>query len=196
MSIELLIALIGLVTAIVGLLAALTPYLGSLSESVQIIERIVDRPDRSSSAQSWFVNAGENRGHLEWEDCVRYGCISAGGGPQYARALQRLKVGDTVYAYVTGAGYVGTGEVSSLAVPIDKFITRPDNVPLLKRDLSTSEINDQPSNLDFTDWVTGIKWLKTFDREKASRDTEHYIMTACEIQDSKRLASLRKTFGT
>lgn len=137
MSIELLIALTGLATAIIGLLAALTPYLGSLSTFVQgIIKRFFgsgNGPSKSKSkppvqlpqSQNWFVNVGEHRGHLYWEDCVRYGCISAGGGPDYAQALQRLKPGDTVYAYITGFGYVGGGKVLRAAVPIHKFTTEP-----------------------------------------------------------------------
>ncbi|WP_228024803.1 hypothetical protein [cf. Phormidesmis sp. LEGE 11477] len=153
------------------------------------------KPKTPPSPQNWFVNVGEHRGHLKWEDCVRYGCISAGGGARYRRALQKLKLGDTVYAYITGSGYVGAGKVSSIAVPIDKFITQPHNTPLVKRELATTNINNQLNKLD-TDWVAGIAWSKIFDRENASRKTEHYITTACEIQDDKRLASLRKTFGT
>lgn len=196
MSIELLIALIGLVTAIVGLLAALTPYLGGLSTFVQkIIKNICDR-DPPPPSRNWFVNVGEDKGHLRWEDCVRYGCISAGSGPNYARALRRLRPGDTVYAYINRFGYVGGGKVLRTAVPVHEFITEPRNTPLPKRDLVTSGINNQPNNLNFTDWVAGIEWFKTFERERASKATEHYRGTLCEIHDTDRLASLRKTFGT
>lgn len=109
--------------------------------------------------------------------------------------MQRLRLGDTVYAYITGSGYVGAGKVVRAAVPIDKFTTQPHNTPLLKRDLVTSEINNQPDNPDFTDWVASIEWFKTFERKQASKTTGHYIATACEIQNLNRLASLRKTFG-
>lgn len=81
------------------------------------------------------------------------------------------------------------------AVPIHKFTTQ-DNTPLLKNELATENINNSPDNLDSTDWVAGIDWVKAFDREHASRDTDHFIATLCEIRDSCRLASLRKTFGT
>lgn len=202
MSIELLIALIGLATAIVGLLAALTPYLGGLSTFVQkTIKRIFGGGSSSESKtseqktppqlpqpQNWFVNVGEHRGHIKWEDCMRYGCISVGGGLKFVRALQRLKPGDTVYAYINEYGYVGGGKVLRAAVPIDRFTTEPHNIPLVDRDLNTIEI-------DPTDWVARIEWFKTFDRKQASRDTGHYRGTLCEIQDSDRLASLRKTFG-
>lgn len=199
MSIELLVALIGLVTAIVGLLAALTPYLGGLSKFVQkIIKRLCsggNPPPPTPPTQNWFVNVGEHRGHLKWEDCVRYGCISAGGGLRYAEALQRLRLGDTVYAYIAGYGYVGGGKVSKAAVPIDRFTTEPHNTPLLKRDLVTRQVNSQSDNLKLTDWVTGIEWFKTFEREQTSKVTEHYRPTVCRIRDLSRLASLRKTFG-
>lgn len=148
----------------------------------------------SPSAQNWFVNVGEHRGHLKWEDCVRYGCISAGGGLRYAKALQKLRPGDTVYAYISGYGYVGGGKVSKAAVPIDRFTTEPHNTPLLKRDLVTREVNSQSNNLELTDWITGIEWFKTFEREQASKDTEHYRSTICRIRDFDTLASLYATF--
>ena len=132
-------------------------------------------------AKKWFVNVGEHRGHLRWEDCRRYECISAGGDPKYGDALQRLNPGDTVYAYVSGAGYIGAGKVVKTAVPIHMFTTQ-DDTPLLKNDLATKKVNNLPDNPDFTDWVAGINWIKTFDREHASRDTEHYIATLCEIK--------------
>ena len=171
----------------------------------KLVQSIKSTAERSSIAPSpssvidrdrqWFVNVGENRGHLRWEDCQRYGCISAGGGPTYGDALQRLNLGDTVYAYVSGAGYIGAGKVVKTAVPIHKFTTQ-DGKPLLKKDLATKKVNNLPDNPDFTDWVAGINWIKTFDREQASRDTEHYRATLCEIQNADRLASLHKTFST
>ncbi|MGC1306936.1 MAG: hypothetical protein WA885_06880 [Phormidesmis sp.] len=202
MSIELLIALIGLATATIGLLAALTPYLGGLSTVVQgIIKRIFGSGNGLSESktkplpQNWFVNVGEHRGHLRWEDCVRYGCISVGGGLRFAEALQRLSPGDRVYAYITGYGYVGAGKVSKAAVPIDRFTTEPNGIPLLKRDLVTREINSQLDNLKLTDWVAGVEWFKTFEREQANKETNHYRPTVCRIRGLGRLASLRKAFG-
>ncbi|MGB3668802.1 MAG: hypothetical protein WA783_04490 [Phormidesmis sp.] len=196
MSIELLIALIGLATAMIGLIAALTPYLGGLSTFVQKTLKKISPPDPPPSLrQDWFVNVGEHRGHLKWEDCVRYGCISAGGGLRFAEALQRLRLGDTVYAYITEYGYVGCGKVSKVAVPVDRFTTEPNNTPLLKRDLVTKEVNNQPDNPSMTEWVAGIEWFKTFERQQASKETKHYRPTVCRIRDLGRLASLRRTFG-
>ncbi len=82
MSIELLIALIGLATAMVGLLAVLTPYLGGLSTFGQKMIKRISGDDSHPPTPNWLVNVGEHKGHLKWEDCVRYGCISAGGEPR------------------------------------------------------------------------------------------------------------------
>jgi hypothetical protein len=112
--------------------------------------------------QQWFVNVGEHRGHMRWEDCVRYGCISAGGGARYARAIQRLELGSTIYAYISRYGYVGCGEVVKKAVPIKEFTVMPENKPLLEMSLLTSGLDRNQNNEDNTTWVAGIKWLKTF----------------------------------
>ena len=42
--------------------------------------------------------------------------ISAGGGKKFSDALQKLKVGDKIFAYLGGQGYVGYGEVSTECV--------------------------------------------------------------------------------
>jgi len=41
-----------------------------------------------------------------WDDAVRYGFISAGGGAWYSRTLQLLNPGDRVWVKVPGSGFV------------------------------------------------------------------------------------------
>ena len=120
--------------------------------------------DSSEWAREWFVNVGENQGHILWDDCVQYECISAGGGRKYRDAIRKLKPGDVVYAYITGRGYVGYGEVVESAVPIRDFIIR--NVPLLEQELVTVGLEENKDDLEFSDWVVHIEWLATYEREQ------------------------------
>ena len=89
-------------------------------------------------AGDWFVNVGEGDNRT-WKDCVEYGFISAGQGAVYSNALKNLKVGSTVYAYISGLGYVGQGKVTQRAVPIKNFNVGKENKPLLSMDLKAEE---------------------------------------------------------
>lgn len=145
---------------------------------------------------AWFVNVGERQGHLLWEDCVRYGCISAGGGCRYRDAIQKLKPGDVVYAYITGAGYVGYGEVIESAVPARNFVV--EGTPLPDQHLTTSgyEVH-KDKDLDVTDWVVRIEWFKFYRREQARFFSGAFVHrgTLCRLSQEETLEFLHQEFN-
>ncbi|WP_121967932.1 toll/interleukin-1 receptor domain-containing protein [Leptolyngbya sp. BC1307] len=148
-------------------------------------------------AGDWFVNIGERQGHLLWEDCLRYGCISAGGGQKYRDAIQKLQPGNVVYAYIAGAGYVGYGKVVENAVPVKDFMAR--DVPLLEQTLATVRFEEHKdkNNLEISDWVARIKWLKTYKREQARFFPGAFVHrgTLCRLGQRETLEFLHQEFG-
>jgi len=114
----------------------------------------------------WFVNIGEGL-HRNWDDNRRYGYISAGQGTRYSRALQHLDVGDYVFAYMKGIGYVGFGEVVKTAVPIAEFVVDSQDRPLRELDLIAPQTHENSDNVDLSEWVVGVNWIKAFSREEA-----------------------------
>jgi hypothetical protein len=84
-----------------------------LRDPVETIQRSEARK-RSPWTGYWFVNVGEGP-HRNWDDNVQYGYIGAGQGEKYSRPLQHLKMGDRIFAYMRGLGYVGYGEVTKEA---------------------------------------------------------------------------------
>ncbi len=67
------------------------------------------RTKRGDWTGFWFVNVGvdavaDNR---TWEDARSYGFVSAGQGARWRDAMRKLTVGDRIFAYVKGRGYVG-----------------------------------------------------------------------------------------
>lgn len=117
----------------------------------------------------WFVNVGEGVSrHRCWEDCRAHGFLIAGSGPRWIGAIQRLQVGDRVLAYVSGAGYVGLGEVTAAAVPQKDFVTAGGE-RLIDLPLATPPdpaVLDDPERCD---WCVGVEWLATLDRDQALR---------------------------
>lgn len=113
----------------------------------------------------WFVNVGEGP-HRNWNDNCRYGYIGAGQGLKYSRALQHLDVGEKLFAYMSGIGYVGYGEVTQKAVPITEFIVTKEDKSLLELPLEAPKAGENSDNPDLSEWAVGVKWLETFPREE------------------------------
>lgn len=57
-----------------------------------------------------------------WDDAVKYGFISAGGGTWYSNTLKLLKPGDRIWVKAPGHGFVGVGRVKSRSVPGPEFM--------------------------------------------------------------------------
>ena len=168
-------------------------FSGSLSQSKRSSTDSEEYED--VECVEWFVNVGERQGHLLWDDCVRYGCISAGGGRKYRDAIKKLKPGDIVYAYITQSGYVGYGEVIESAVPARDFVT--EGTLLLEQDLITSgyEVH-RDDNLEITDWVVRIEWFKFYKREQGRFFPGAFVHrgTLCKLSQEETLEFLYQEF--
>lgn len=153
-------------------------------------------PPPSLINEVWFVNVGEHQGHLIWEDCIQYDCIGAGGGVKYRDALQKLSPGDTVYAYITGEGYVGYGRVIEEAKPIKDFIIGSSS--LLKNKIRTKGLERDSNNLELSEYIVRMDWLKTYPRDRARwrSDLFFYRGTLCRLTEAETLKFLRAEFKT
>lgn len=152
------------------------------------------RPLPAQKSEVWFVNVGEHRGHLTWEDCIQYGCIGTGGGTKYRDDIQKLKDGDTVYAYITGEGYVGYGHVVEEALPIRDFTF--GKTPLLKKALNTKGLERCKDDLELSEYVVRMYWLKTYPRTQARWHSGLFVYrgTLCRFTDPETLEFLRIEF--
>lgn len=143
----------------------------------------------------WFVNAGEG-GNRTWDDCVKYGFIAAGQGAVFSRSLKNLKVGSTIYAYISGRGYVGVGTVTSEAVPIKQFRVGPDNTLLLDMPLKAENPDENKDDLALSEWVVGVKWTKTVVKEDARRFIGAFAnpQVVCKLRHRRTLEFLHEEF--
>jgi hypothetical protein len=71
------------------------------------------------SPESWngeyYVSFG-GKGR-SWEEAVKYGFLSAGGGTWFTNTLKLLKPGDRIWVKIPGDGYVGVGRVTGFSTP-------------------------------------------------------------------------------
>jgi len=163
-------------------------------------EDLIERSDAITKAPwsgYWFVNVGEGP-HRNWDDCREYGFISAGQGVRYSGALKKLKVGDKIFAYMKGIGYVGYGEVNKEAGMVKDFIVHnKDEKQLIDLPLKQSNMRENADNPDLSEWVVGIQWLKTFKREEAKTFMGVFANQniVCKLRHQATLDFLKKEFN-
>ena len=143
----------------------------------------------------WFFNVGEGE-YRNWDDNVRYEYIGAGQGIRFPRYLKQLKVGNKFYAYMKGLGYVGFGEVVKEAEMIRNFIVESEQKPLLDLPLKASKAGEDKDDPDMSEWVVGVKWIKTFPREQAKNFSGAFANpnVVCKLRHQETLEFLKKEF--
>lgn len=166
-----------------------------LMDPVAVQERAETRTRQPWSGY-WFVNVGEGE-HRNWDDNRRYHYIGAGQGERYSQALRKLGVGDRIFAYMKGQGYVGYGEVVSTAVPVREFTPPGEKRPLLELPLVAAKASENADDPTRSEWIVGVHWMKTLDRSAAQKFPGMFANQniVCKLRDEATLSTLAREFG-
>ena len=68
----------------------------------------------------FYVSFGDTSSR-SWEDALKYGFISGGGGSWYSQTLKLLSPGDRVWVKIPKTGYVGVGRVTEAVQSVNDF---------------------------------------------------------------------------
>ena len=153
-------------------------------------------PEFDFSNDLYYVNVGE--GHARnWDDCRRYGFLSAGQGVQWSGPLKSLNKGDMVVAYLKRKGYVGIGIVKEKAINVSNF--RYNRKSLRDFNLVEPGIFKNYDN-EKAESLVKVKWLKSFPREEAKWQSGKGLFTTQQIvarlkNQTKTIKFLKKEFG-
>ncbi|SFL48530.1 hypothetical protein SAMN04488004_12212 [Loktanella salsilacus] len=160
----------------------------------EAVEERSERKVRAPWSGYFFVNAGLGE-HRSWSDMRRYGFISAGGGEFYTKRLQQLNVGDEVFVYDKGNGYIGYGAVVSEAQPASAFITA--HGPLFDQPLSEPRFKRNGEPAEQAEHVVGIEWRKTVEPAQAKRFKGAFANQniVCKLRDEATVDFLISEFG-
>lgn len=106
-------------------------------------------------------------------------------------------MGDKIYAYQSGHGYVGFGEVTQRATMIRDFIVKESGVQLLKAGLKAQNANENSDNEELSEWVVGVKWFKTVPINKAKTFSGVFANQniVCKLRHEQTLRFVQKEFG-
>lgn len=123
------------------------------------------------NGRDFIVNIDTADGISTWEDSIKYGFISAGGGRWYSRTLDQLFTGARVFAMVPSKGYLGVGTVVESSTPIKNFMVEDANgkkVSILKMPLHCEGIKTfDPDDPEKTEYLVRVEWIKTVPEKKA-----------------------------
>jgi hypothetical protein len=149
------------------------------------------------NGQDFYVTVGEGP-YRNWDDEVRYGYISAGGGKKFTSPLNQLFVGARVFAYIPQVGYVGVGTVVEPATAVTEFCVSYEGGArtLLEVPLDAPNLADftKPENMEF---AVRVEWIRTLPRERAIREKGLFANqnSACKLRNSFTLERLVERFG-
>jgi len=141
----------------------------------------------------WFINVGEGE-YRNWDDNRKYNFISAGQGQKYSGPLKKLKIGDKIFAYMKGLGYVGYGEVTRETTPINEFEINGNKI--INKPLKAPKATENSDDIDMSEWLVGIKWYKTFNRNNA-QFFKHIFANqniVCKLRDQQTIEFLLDKF--
>jgi hypothetical protein len=160
------------------------------------------KPGKAKTREPWngqdfYVTCGEGP-HRNWDDEIRYGYISSGGGKKYTSPLNQLFVGCRVFVYIPGTGYVGVGTVTETAQPVTEFTVDVDgkSTPLLDAPLKAPSLTEytKPDNMEY---AVRVEWIRTLPRDQAIKEKGLFANqnSACKLRNSFTLERLTERFA-
>jgi hypothetical protein len=149
------------------------------------------------NGEDFYVSFGDDGTGRSWEDAVKYGFVSGGGGPWYSRSLNVLQPGKRVFVHLPGEGYVGVGIVTSTSAMAKDFVPTGYDQPLFELPLSGSGIRHDPDDPDKAEWVVGVEWVRSLARTDAIWEQGMFANqnTACKMRSQFTIERLTERFS-
>jgi hypothetical protein len=166
-------------------------------------EAKASRAPRQKGRESWngrdfYVSLGESP-HRTWEDCVKYGYISGGGGRWYSQTLDLLFPGARAFVNIPKTGYVGVGTITGRSTPVSEFRVNLNGreIPILEAPLSAKSLAEHATDPEKYEYFVPVDWIKTLPKDQAYWEKGLFAVqhTACRLRSRFTLERLTKHFG-
>jgi hypothetical protein len=158
---------------------------------------------RTSGKEPWngtdyYVSFGEGP-RRNWEDAVKYGFVSAGGGKWYSNTLSLLHPGARIFVYIPNIGYVGVGVVKEDSVRVNDFYVDVDGAqtPILKAPNHAPGMGDHADDPDLCDYFVKVDWIATKSIKNAFWEKGMFANqnSACKLRNKFTVERLSELFG-
>lgn len=146
----------------------------------------------------YCINIGEGD-HRHWDDCRRYGFISAGQNwEKWGSRICSLRPNDILCGYLSKYGYVGVARVLENAVPASSF--QYEGKLLSSYSLKQPGMFSIPKRQADGEFVLKVEWLVSRDRSEAVGGSRKDCWMATSMLGSLQgqpatLAFLEREFG-
>lgn len=140
----------------------------------------------------YYVNVGQGN-HRHWDDCVKYGFLSAGQDTKYSTPIRTLEQGDIVVAYLKKCGYVGIGRVIEKAVKVNDFKIDGKSLRQFQSELKQPDIFKNSDN-DQSEFLVKIEWIKSVESKQAKWKSKAKLFTSQLIKASLQEQKLTREF--
>jgi len=116
----------------------------------------------------FYVSFGDTTTR-SWDDAMKYGFISAGGGSWYSQTLKLLSPGDRVWVKIPKTGYVGVGVVKEAVQSVNDFkVQTPEGERPCLAVLKHAHLYQQhASDPEKAEYFVKVEWLDTAPINKA-----------------------------
>lgn len=150
------------------------------------------------NGRDWYASLGVGE-HRTWEDCIKYGFISAGQGRWYKGTLQLLAPGARVFVCVPKKGYVGVGIVKEPVIRVRDFRVTNNGVekPILELPLKAPNMAQNSDDSEMSEYLVRMEWIKTVPLERAIWEKGMFANqnSACKLRNKFTLEKLTEYFG-
>ncbi|MCY3925403.1 MAG: endonuclease NucS [bacterium] len=133
-----------------------------------------------------------------WHIARKHGYLSAGG----RKRLRNLEEGQRVFAYVSGAGYVGIGQITGEMIPARDAQVDVDGQrqPLLDQpDINSARWRQNAASEDpeVIEMVVAVKWLATQPVGEAFLEKNLFTprQTLCKLRHTPTIETVESAFG-
>ncbi|WP_329243251.1 endonuclease NucS domain-containing protein [Streptomyces canus] len=155
------------------------------------------------NGSDWYVSFGDEAGGRNWDDALRYGFVSAGGGEWFSRTLRSLPLGARVFTHIPKVGYVGVGTVSGEPQPFEDAVLSNEGESWRMSDLSLAGTYRRAGDRaesdadDRREWIVPVTWERAVPREEALWRTGFFANqnSACKLRARFTIEEVTRQFG-
>jgi PAS domain-containing protein len=123
------------------------------------------------NGKDFIVNIDVDQNNVSsWNDAIKFGFISAGGGSWYSRTLNQLFPGARVFAMLPKKGYLGVGIVKEKYKPMKEFKVINENgetVPIIDVELEASALKNNVDDFELCEYFVRVEWVRTVSEKEA-----------------------------
>jgi len=159
------------------------------------------RTSEEWNGRDFVVNIDvDSNGISSWDDAVKYGFVSAGGGRWYIQTLNQLYPGARIFAMRPKVGYLGVGIVKEQSKPIKEFMVTADDGSLksiMDVQLKAEALKENADNPELCEYFVKVEWIKTVPEKQAywEKGLRANQNSAFKLKSSYTLKKLLNFFG-